>query len=97
MLSVDYGAFLDSPLNASSATRSPIRNQIYLGANVVIVIRKSLFATLAFALPIAALVASPALAAKPHKAKAHTHVVHKTSAHKAPLKHKVKASHAAVH
>lgn len=66
------------------------------GANVVIIKRKSLFATLAFALPIAALVASPAMAAKPHKAKAHTHAVHKASTHKAPAKHKAKAAHAAV-
>ena len=48
----------------------------------MIIKRKSLFAALAFVLPIAALVASPAMAARPHKAKAKTHQVHKVSAHK---------------
>jgi hypothetical protein len=38
--------------------------------------RTRLFAALAFVLPVAALVASPAMAAKPHKAH---HVVHKVS------------------
>ena len=49
--------------------------------------RFRLFAALAFVLPVAALVASPAMA-KPHKAKTHHSVVHKASAHKAV--HKVK-------
>lgn len=44
--------------------------------------RNRLFAALAFALPLAALVASPALAAKPHKLKHHGHAVHKVVAHK---------------
>ncbi len=52
--------------------------------------RNSLFAALAFALPIAALVATPAMAAK-HPKKHATHHVHKVSgskvgAHKAPHK-----------
>lgn len=49
--------------------------------------RFRLFAALAFVLPVAALVASPAMA-KPHKAKTHHSVIHKASAHKAI--HKVK-------
>ncbi len=57
--------------------------------------RFPLFVALAFALPIAGLVATPAMA-KPHKAKTH-HPVKKVSAHKAPAKHKAKATHAAVH
>jgi hypothetical protein len=93
-MSVDYGAFLDSILNASSATNSRSRNQFCPGANVVTMKRFPLFAALAFALPIAGLLATPAMA-KPHKAKTH-HVVKKAAAHKAPLKHKAKTSHAAV-
>jgi hypothetical protein len=52
--------------------------------------RKRLVAALAFVLPVAALVATPAMAAKHHKAK--THHVHKVAAHKA---HKAKKSTAA--
>jgi len=53
--------------------------------------RFPLFAALAFALPIAGLIATPAMA-KPHKAKTH-HVTKKVAAHKAPAKHKAKTSH----
>ncbi len=58
--------------------------------------RKSLFAALAFALPIAALVTAPAMAAKSHKPKTHHIVhkagsVHKASSHKVSHKHHVKA------
>ena len=49
--------------------------------------RTRLFAALAFVLPVAALVASPAMAAKPHKT--HTTSVHKAS-HKT-TSHKSKA------
>jgi hypothetical protein len=52
--------------------------------------RKRLVAALAFVLPVAALVATPAMAAKHHKAK--THHVHKVAAHKA---HKAKKTTAA--
>jgi hypothetical protein len=50
--------------------------------------RKRLFAALAFVLPVAALVASPAAMAKPHKPKAQHTAVHKTSGHK--VAHKAK-------
>ena len=56
--------------------------------------RKSFFALFAFILPVAALVASPALAARPHKAKAHSAVVHKASTHKAHHKAKRAIHHA---
>ncbi len=56
--------------------------------------RNSLFAALVFALPIAALVATPAMA-KTHKAKAKTHHVHKVSGHKVIHHHKAKAHTAA--
>ena len=62
----------------------------------MIIKRKSLFAALAFALPIAALVSAPAMAAKPHKAKTH-HAVKKASAHKVAKPHKAKTSHVARH
>jgi len=52
----------------------------------VIIQRKSLFAALAFALPIAGLLSAPAMAAKPQKAKIH-HAVKKASAHKPAVKH----------
>jgi hypothetical protein len=96
MNSVDYGAFLHSYVKAPSATYSRTRNESCPGANAVIIKRKSLFAALAFALPIAALAVSPAMAAKPHKAKTH-HAIHKASAHKSALHHKSKRTHAAVH
>jgi hypothetical protein len=52
--------------------------------------RTRLFAALAFVLPVAALVASPAMATT--KAKAHHTAIHKTSTHKASS-HKAKTSH----
>ena len=48
--------------------------------------RQSLFAALAFALPIAGLLSAPAMAAKPQKPKIH-HAVKKASAHKPAVKH----------
>lgn len=72
------------------------RNQSRTGANAVIFKRHSLFAAIAFALPIAALVASPASAAT-KKTKTHTHAVHKTSTHKPAVKHKTKPVHTAAH
>ena len=50
--------------------------------------RNRLIAALAFVLPVAALVATPAMA-KPHKAKAQHSSVHKVSHHK--TSHKAKA------
>ncbi len=50
--------------------------------------RKRLITALAFVLPLAALAASPAMAAKSHKGQTHHSSVHKTSAHKTPHKSK---------
>ena len=97
-MSVDYGVFLDSLLNAPSITYSLTRNQLCPGAILVIIKRTSLLAALAFALPIAALVSAPAMAAPHKKAPIVRHHVHKASTHKvATHHHKPRPARVAVH
>jgi hypothetical protein len=98
MMSVNYGAFLDSVLNVPSATYRRTRNQFCPGAIVVTIKRKSLFAALAFALPMAALVSSPAMATT-HRKPAHAvhRSVHHVSTHHTATHHKPKPAHVAVH
>jgi hypothetical protein len=97
-MSVDYGVFLDSLLNAPSITHSRTRNQFSPGAILVTFKRTSLLAALAFALPIAALVSAPAMAATHKKAPVVRHHVHKASTHKvATHTHKPRPARVAVH
>jgi hypothetical protein len=90
MMSVNYGSFLDSPVNGDPSVDGPLAPAVRIcplppWSKPVSTTRLYLIAALAFALPFIALAASPAMAAT-HK-KTH-HVLHQ-SIHRASTHHAI--------